>query len=290
MLPLGLPPVWMLWTPLALWVGVLVFCAVALPRYLAPAIGFVVMGVLAFARLDWLTFNFGLALTVGAITLGATTRAGFRPGTAVWMSVVPLVAWVTGVFAGPERAALESAVRAASQAELNSYLPYVGKMNLTAAQLQAFWERGLKATILLLPAMIAVQSLPLMAWGYRIGAVILRRGGREVESLPQFSQLRLPAWSVWVLCLGLLLLAIRQGATNRLGINLSAGMAMAYLAQGLAVLTFMAMALRAAWLTGITLLAIWLLWPFFMIFTCVLGVSDVWLDYRKLEPWTVDSE
>ncbi|HVP39717.1 MAG TPA: DUF2232 domain-containing protein [Candidatus Saccharimonadales bacterium] len=279
------PPTWLLWSPLALWVALLVAAAVRLPPLSAPALGFAGVAALALARAPWEWVGFALALTVGAVTLGVAARAQLRAGTAVLLASVPAAAWVGGWFLGPGHLALERTLRADLVAELLKWMPFDARTGLSREAFQALLARAADTVVLLLPAFSLVQVVPLMAWGYLLAQAWLVGSRRPLAALPPFSRLRLPDGAVWVLCLGIFLLVTRHSAVHRAGANLSAFMAAAYFCQGLSVITFMALAMRVSWqvATSLVAVAVLLLSPLFSLFTCVLGLSDVWLDFRHLQ-------
>ena len=277
-------PGWLLWTPLAVWVALLVWCAVRLPRLVTPALGVLGVAALAVARAPWNAISFALALTVGAATLGAAARGRMRPGTAVFMASVPLVAWVAGFYMGPNHASVEATFRGEWLQAMARAFRYDARLGVTPAGFEELRKRVTDWMVLLLPTFSVVQAPVLMAWGYSLATAALERGERALRPLPRVSRFRLPDGAVWLLCLGLFLLLTRQNSLLRTGANLSAVMAVAYFCQGLSVLAFMAMALRAAWMVVAAMgaLALLVLFTPFGVFTCLLGLSDVWLDLRRL--------
>ncbi|MBI5837640.1 MAG: DUF2232 domain-containing protein [Candidatus Eisenbacteria bacterium] len=278
-------PGWMLWTPLAAWVALMVVLGVRLPGWRAPAVGFLGMTALALARVPWTWSGFALALTVGALTMAFAMRARMRPGLAVLLAAAPLLAWVAGYFTGPGHATVEAALRAELLTELGRRVPFDPRLGLTPQAFRALLERGADTVVLLMPAFCLLQAPPLMAWGYSMARAALQGSAHEPAPLTRFPLLRVPDAAVWVLSLGILLLVTRQAAVYRAGANVVAVMAAAYFLQGLSVMTFLALAVRVWWLAGAAVLAVWLLLlsPLFSVFACVLGLSDVWLDFRKIQ-------
>lgn len=285
-------PGWLLWSPLALWVGALVVCGVRLPRLVAPSLG--VAGVVAagFFGLGPEPLAFGVSVTLGAVMLGSASRAGIRPGLAVVLGSVPVAIWVAAFYSGSAHLAAETTFRTAWGQEIARRLPFDARMGLPRAAFDDLVKRSTEMTVLLLPSFSLIQGPLLMAWGYSLATMAMEGSAFALEALPGFTRLRLPDGAVWMLCLGLLLLVTRQLAVLRAGANLSAVMAMAYFLQGFSVLTFMAAALRAtflAWGARILIVAL-LLSPLFSVFTCILGLSDVWLDFRHLGKPAGDSD
>jgi len=280
-----------LWTPLALWVALLVWSAVKLPRLSAPALGAVGVAVLALTHAPWNELTFALALTVGAVSLGASARAHVRPGPAILLASVPLMAWVVGYFLGPDHLAAEAGFRRELMAGQQQWLELFSRFSRLDAPtgdakqaLNELLKRVVDANVLLMPTPPLAQAPALMAWGYSLAAVAMEGGEHELRPLPAVSRMRLPDGAVWLLCLALFLLVVRRPALLRTGANLGALMAVAYFCQGISILAFMALALRVVWLTAAALLALALLLVFtpFSLFACVLGLADIWLDFRRL--------
>ena len=285
-------PEWFLWSPLALWTASLVLSAVRLPRIVAPLLGAAGVAGMALAHVSWLWISFGLSLTVGSVCLGAAARIRFRPGASVLLASVPLAAWVVGFFLGPQHAALEAHLRELLLGQMTQLVPYDARMGMTAGMFHEWLARVVDFGVLLLPAFCVVQAPILMAWGYGLSQAALESSVAPLPALPRFSRFRMPDGAVWLLCAGLFLLVTRQAPVLRAGANVSAVMAVAYFCQGVSVLTFMALALRATWLIVLSLVVIWalLLSPLFSLFTCILGLSDVWLDFRRLQAASDEKE
>ncbi len=277
-------PGWMLWSPLALWVGLLVVCALRLPRFVAPSIGIAGLAVAGLLGLRPEPLAFGVSVTLGALMLGSATRARIRPGLAVILASMPIAIWVAAFYAGTAHVASEAAFRAAWTQEIARRLPFDARMGLSRVMFDELVKRSTEMTVLLLPSFSLAQAPVLMAWGYALAGILLEESVLALETLPGFTRVRLPDGAVWMLCLGLLLLVTRQTTVLRAGANLSVLMAMAYFLQGCSVLTFMATALQASFLVwgARLLIAVLLLSPLFSVFTCILGLSDVWLDFRRL--------
>jgi hypothetical protein len=278
-------PGWLLWTPLALAVALTVYCAARLPRLVAPAVALAMVAALAVARAPWAWTSLALALAVGSATLGAATRSGLRPGIGVLLASVPVMVWVTGFHVGPGSAALEQALRAESARTEGWWMQWAARQALAPDALRETLRRVTDTMVLLLPTISLVQVVPLMAWGYSLAHAALEGTPHEVRPLPRLTRVRFPDGAVWVLCLGVFLLVTRQAVVYRAGANLIAFMAAAYFCQGISVIASMAAGLRNRWLATGAMLAVALLVLLtpFGVFACVLGLSDVWLDYRRLQ-------
>ena len=277
-------PGWMMWSPLAALAALLQLAAARMKPLVAPALCAAALAAALLGHVPPDALSFGVALAVGSILLGAGVRAGMRPVTSVLLSSVPLAVWVVCFFASASHAGVEAAYRQALTTEVAQRIPFDGRLGLSPVQYAQLLKRAGDLTVLLLPTFSVVQAPLLMGWAYSLAAAWAERRPDALPALPRFSRMRLPDGAVWLLCLGLLLLVTRQSGVLRAGANLSAVMAVAYFVQGISVLTYMAMALRAAWMAGgaVVLILVMLLSPLFSVFTCILGLSDVWLDFRKL--------
>jgi hypothetical protein len=141
----------------------------------------------------------------------------------------------------------------------------------------------------LLPAevlmMALLQTLPLVV----VAGRLRQRDGGIAAVLP-VSHWQVPFAVVWVLAVGLGLLATRSPVARIAGANLVFVVAVGLAVQGLAVLwSWLERGLpppaRALLLGSLVLAA----WPFLVGALAVLGTADLWVDFRRLRPVTEDS-
>jgi hypothetical protein len=97
---------------------------------------------------------------------------------------------------------------------------------------------------------------------------------------------RLPDGAVWVLLAGLTLLVLQWKAWAPTAWTLILNSALAYCVQGIAVVESLLLARGVPpSIIVLTLLFVFAVaFPVFVLTTVALGLSDVWLDYRRLEP------
>jgi hypothetical protein len=96
---------------------------------------------------------------------------------------------------------------------------------------------------------------------------------------------RLPDPALWLLLLGLALLVARWPAWAPSGWTLLVNLGLGYCVQGVAVVQSLLLA-RGVPPSVITLTFVFVFamaWPAFVLATMCVGLSDVWLDYRRLE-------
>jgi len=108
---------------------------------------------------------------------------------------------------------------------------------------------------------------------------------------PRLSRARLQAWrlpdgAVWLLLSGLALLVLQWSAWAPTAWTLILNTGLAYCVQGIAVVESLLLARGVPpSIIVLTMLFVFALaFPVFMLTTVAVGLSDVWLDYRRLEP------
>jgi hypothetical protein len=134
----------------------------------------------------------------------------------------------------------------------------------------------------LLPALLFAWSGVLVAMAVLLARRLGRAVGRPLPG-PEFAQFRLPEGAVWLLLIGLAIIATRRPELQPSGINLALCMALGYCLQGIAVVDFALLA--RGFQPGI----IWILFlfvaffalPLLVLTTTGLGLADIWLDWRQ---------
>jgi hypothetical protein len=132
----------------------------------------------------------------------------------------------------------------------------------------------------------------LFLWGGLLVAAGRALAARFAEALrwPRLSRarlrdLRLPDAAVWVLIAGLALLLAPWPAWRPTGWTLLLGAGLGYCVQGVAVAggLFLARGVPVPVMVLTMLFLFFTLMPYFVLGAGMLGLSDVWLDYRRLE-------
>lgn len=132
----------------------------------------------------------------------------------------------------------------------------------------------------------------LFLWAVLLAGAGRALAGRFADALrwPRLSraplrELRLPDAAVWTLIAGLALLLAPWPAWRPSGWTLLLGAGLGYCLQGVAVAggLFLARGVPVPVMTLTMLFLFFTLMPYFVLGTGLLGLSDVWLDYRRLE-------
>ncbi len=122
------------------------------------------------------------------------------------------------------------------------------------------------------------------------GRSLAARGARLL-GWPRLSGLRLRDWrlpdgALWTFIAGLALLLSPWSAWAPTGWTLLLNAGLGYCVQGVAVVESLLLArgIPPSVIILTMLFVLLIAWPMFVVATAALGLSDVWLDYRRLEP------
>jgi len=131
-----------------------------------------------------------------------------------------------------------------------------------------------------MPGLLAITMLNVVFLNMITGQWLLRRSVRGQSYWAPFDEWRLPEQMVAiVIASGIFLLLPGGGLVNDIGLNLVMLAAILYFFQGLAVIN----GLLAVWNVSLWILFLALLFfqVYGIIFLAVLGLADVWVDFRK---------
>jgi len=232
-----------------------------------------------------LLLSFGL-MAVGA---GEGMRRGMRPEqTALLGGLMPVI--VVGaalsfylVKAGknpvPE---IESYLRESIAAAVKTY----NDMGLaeTATQITSYAETIVHYGVRLIPGITIATSVLQAASSFGIARFFI---ARKQGTAPALQQARLSEWHapdtwIWGLITALALVVVPQDAAKVIGWNLSILFGIVYLAQGTAIVDFfLSKTTNRNFLRGLTI-ALALIFAPAILFVMVLGVMDIWSDFRKV--------
>ncbi len=150
-------------------------------------------------------------------------------------------------------------------------------------------EQGkLRAQVLpqVLPSAIFVWMLVLVMAGRSLGTRAAQAMRWPPVSRAPVARWRLPDGALWVFLAGLALLLAPLPAWSATGWTLLLNVALGFGVQGIAVVESLALA-RGVPLTVVVIMLLFMslmALPAFAVAAFVVGISDMWLDYRKLEP------
>ena len=194
-----------------------------------------------------------------------------------WTVTYPdLVNGLDQLLRNTEPGMLESAKRLGYQGErLHAVEQYLRQ----SAELRSPWVR------VLLPSVIFSWMVLLVGAGRVIAASIADRIHWPDLSRARFSEWRLPDGAIWLFLSGLGLLLADLKPWTPTATTLLIVPALGYCAQGIAVVESLLL-LRGVppSIITLTLLFVFIMaFPVFILTTVCVGISDVWLDYRRLE-------
>ncbi|HET9325698.1 MAG TPA: DUF2232 domain-containing protein [Candidatus Eisenbacteria bacterium] len=192
------------------------------------------------------------------------------------VSYPDLVAELDRAMRSTEPAMLDTVKRLGYQEDrLRSFQHYLQQ----SAELRAPWVR------VLLPSLIFSWMALLVGAGRVIAAHVADRVHWPDLSRARFSEWRLPDGAIWLFLAGLGLLLADLKPWTPTAATLLIVPALGYCAQGIAVVESLLL-LRGVppSIITLTLLFVFIMaFPVFILTTVCVGISDVWLDYRRLE-------
>jgi hypothetical protein len=228
-----------------------------------------------------------MAWVAGGLAAGRALRRGRRFDAVLALAVLPAV-WLTLAAggSGAEQVLDESGRRTAAMFE--RYLPSDGSpggQEAALAEARAGAETALKIMRRLWPALVALSLLGHGIVAVSAGRWLACRGGRG-GTAPNWTvprEWRLPFYVVWVLAIGLALVATRSEPIARAGENLIVVAAVLCAVQGLAVMAGLLHRAAPPWLQAVLgLVALLLMAPLLVPAAALLGLMDQWLDFRRL--------
>lgn len=255
-----------------------------------------------------------LALGVGALALGGpgSTWAWWTPAAALvgaWMGLreegggpaagerawllLPLLVLAAGLPWSPQYGALVAGVERewrAAEAATPEFWRQLGVApdRVAALERQIEQQAGLRAKALphVLPTVLFVWMALLVAGGRSFAARAARALRWPSLSGARLRDWRLPDGALWVFLAGLALLVAGWPAWAPTGWTLLLNAGLGFCLQGIAVVESLLLARGVPpSIIILTLLFVFTVaLPAFVLTTAALGLSDVWLDYRRLEP------
>ena len=133
----------------------------------------------------------------------------------------------------------------------------------------------------IMPGLLLVTLVNTVLFNMALGQYLLKRKAQELSPWPPFIEWRLPEKLVAMVIISGIFILMPGGFLQNIGFNLALLAGTLYLFQGLAVLT----ALLNKWNVPLSLrILIFLLvifQAFGIIILAVLGLADVWADFRK---------
>ncbi len=130
-----------------------------------------------------------------------------------------------------------------------------------------------------MPGLLAVTMLNVVFLNMLIGQWLLNRKERLLSPWPPFADWRMPEWLVGLIIVAGVFLLLPAGLLKDIGLNLVMLAGTLYFFQGLAVMN----GLLTGWKVSLWILFLGLIFfqVYGFIFLAVLGLADVWVDFRK---------
>jgi hypothetical protein len=144
----------------------------------------------------------------------------------------------------------------------------------------------------ILPALLFAWVVTLVGMGERLSRRLADFVKRPLGPMTPLAYWRLPDAAVWFLVAGLALVVTKDARAMPVGLNLATSVGLAFALQGFAVVQVF---LTSAGMTPglVTMLFVFValaMWPILPVGCAGVGLMDVWLDFRRLEPRPYEDE
>jgi hypothetical protein len=153
------------------------------------------------------------------------------------------------------------------------------------AEYQNLLERFLDLLVRIWPALVAIGLLAHVGMAFLIVRWLagLIAGPTGLPVWRPFPQWQVPFYLVWVLVLGLFLIALHQKGLSRVGVNVVLVAAGVFSLQGLAVQVFLFARVCPPWVRIVFwVVAAVFFAPLIFASSVLLGIGDQWLNLRRL--------
>ena len=137
-----------------------------------------------------------------------------------------------------------------------------------------------------LPVFLFVWIALLVHLSERMARRLAELVRRPLPEPSPFERLRMPEGMVWLLILGIALITLRDPSTVPVGLNLSIAVGLAFALQGLSVVKVFLVAhgMTPGLIALLFLFTTLTMWPILPLACAGVGLMDLWLDFRRLEP------
>jgi uncharacterized protein YybS (DUF2232 family) len=134
---------------------------------------------------------------------------------------------------------------------------------------------------LLLPSLFALKWIIVIAINCWLASVLFQEDG-GFPAFTEFSAWKLHSVGAWLVALSLLLMVTRWRPAFEAGINIAFPLALAYTIQGFAVGRYVAQAFHIRGLVQAAVLVLFALMPVLVLTATLIGLLDVWYDFRLM--------
>jgi hypothetical protein len=137
-----------------------------------------------------------------------------------------------------------------------------------------------------LPVFLFVWVALLVHLAERMARRLAELVKRPLPEPSPFERLRMPDGLIWLLIIGIALITLRDPRTVPVGINLSIAVGLAFALQGLSVVKVFLVShgMTPGLIALLFLFTTLTMWPILPLACAGVGLMDLWLDFRRLEP------
>ena len=233
-----------------------------------------------------------LAGVVAAALLGLAERQGRDDASRLW-AYLPLVVLAAGFPLAPgykefvERVVAAIRFQEARQVASLRDVAFRPDQRIAFEQfVHAVTDRQVTVVQAVLPTLLFAWIALLVQLAERMAHRLAELVRRPLAPPMPFTAWRLPAGAVWLFIAGLALVAAREAKIEPVGLNLAAATGLAFGVQGLAVLkSVLSSQGMAPGMVMMLFVFVWfMLGPVLLLAATGVGLMDLWLDFRHLEP------
>jgi hypothetical protein len=230
--------------------------------------------------------------SLAATMLGLAEREGTSHERRAW-AYLPVIALAAAFPLAPGYKDFIASATAALHAEETRQLavlestPMAADQKIAAGQLIASGiQFGLLLAENVLPVFLFVWVALLVHLADRLAHRLADLVKRPLPAQFPFERLRMPDGMVWLLVAGLALIALRDARTIPVGVNLAAAVGLAFALQGLSVVKvyLVTHGMTTGMIALLFLFTLLTMWPILPLACAGVGLMDLWLDFRRIEP------
>ncbi len=233
-----------------------------------------------------------LAGVVAAALMGLAERQGRGDASRLW-AYLPLVVLAAALPLAPGYKEFVERVVAAIRMQEVRQIASLRDVAFRPDQRLAFeqfvgavTDRQVTVVQAVLPTLLFAWLALLVHLAERMAHRLAELVRRPLAPTMPFTAWRLPVGAVWLFIAGLALVAAREARIEPVGINLAAATGLAFGVQGLAVLKSVLSSQGMA--PGMVMMLFVFVWfvlgPVLLVAATGVGLMDLWLDFRHLEP------
>jgi uncharacterized protein YybS (DUF2232 family) len=147
--------------------------------------------------------------------------------------------------------------------------------------LKIFFDQLQDLTKRLFPALVVTSIFSIIWLNLIVGHWLFKKKDPALTKQDALQNWRLPEMMVWLVILAAIAAILPQASFNTFGINLGLALGFLYFAQGLAILSSMLTTWTVSPLLKVLIYSMLFLQSYGMALLAALGLTDVWIDFRK---------